>query len=90
MERYTAVVGFELKDGRELECMTTVCEYPATLSGHPDNWEPGWAEKGDSSFYLDGYPIEIGRMPKGLAQVAEAMKDSWEDDSRFTYERFTH
>lgn len=87
MERYTAVVGFELKDGRELECFIPVCEYPAVLSGHPDNWEPGWAERGDPSFCLDGSWVEVKKMPKGLAQVAESMKDSWEDDSRFTYEK---
>jgi hypothetical protein len=87
MASYTMTVTFELKDGRELECVYPVHVTPGNYSGLPENCYPDECDVGEAEYFLDGDEISVARLPKGLDVIAEAMYEADDSDKRFKFKQ---
>lgn len=76
---------FELKDGRELSCSYGVKYIPGRTSGPPEYCYPDESDVGEPEYELDGVPVSVDRLPKGLNTIAEAMYEADQSDKRFSW-----
>src|SRR5690348_17177203 len=80
-------VSFDLSDGRVLSCEYNVSiTYGVHTLSNGDPGYPDEADVGEPEYELDGQPIEVSKLPKGLEHIANEMYEASEGDPRFHYE----
>lgn len=76
---------FELSDGRTLSCAYSYHVTPGNYSGPYESSYPDEVDEGEPEYELDGNPVEVAALPKGLEVIAEAMYEADQSDKRFSY-----
>ena len=76
MSRQIVTVKFELKDGRILQCTYPVWYDAGTY------WDPPESDVGEPDYELDGDPVNVEDLPRGLDRIANEMYEN-SDDPKF-------
>lgn len=78
-------VGFELKDGRLLECQYLLKVVCGNVCGLPEDCYPDEVEASEEEFFLDGERVEYSDLPRGLGTVANQMAQADSTTAKFTW-----
>lgn len=84
---YRMNVSFEMKDGRNFECVYDVRVTPGNTYGPPENCYPDESDVGEPEYFIEGDEVEYKSLPKGLDAIADAMYNADESDKRFKFEQ---